>query len=176
VTLFRPKLLVLATGCHDAVPTFAGGDLPGILSARAGLALERAGIVPDRRIVLVGSGRLTQALATKLSAEVVHQIAEPDDVVRALGKLRLRGLAFRTPGGERQLRAGALLYEAAAPPAFELAVQAGGSVEFRPALGYAPRLATDGLAAKGVFCAGSVAAGRGESPEGVARAVRRALG
>ncbi len=162
ILLFRVRCLVLATGCHDAVPGFAGADLPGVFSARAGLELEAAGIVPDPRIVLVGAGAANALLERRLGNAVVARVDDPNDLERAIGKLRLRGLALRSPQGLRRVRAGVLFYDAKPAPAFELAVQAGGQVEYRDGVGYVPLLDGEGRAAPAVHCAGSMTSRAGD--------------
>jgi sarcosine oxidase, subunit alpha len=161
ILLFRVRSLVLASGCHDAVPGFAGADLPGVFSARAGLELEAAGIVPDPRIVLVGAGAANALLAQRLGSFVVARVDDPKDLERAIGKLRLRGVSLRSPQGLRRLRAGVLFYDATPAPAFELAVQAGGQVEYRNGVGYVPRLDGEGRAAPAVHCVGSMTGSAG---------------
>jgi sarcosine oxidase subunit alpha len=157
-TLFRARRVVLATGCHDAVPTFGDADLPGVYSARAALALEIGGVALDERVVLAGTGPFTRALEQRLGDRVVARIEDPAVIERATGKLRLRGVLVHSSAGRARVSAGALAFEAPPSPAFELAVQAGGSLEFRRGRGYAPRLDDDGRAADGVYCAGSVTA------------------
>lgn len=174
--LLRARVLVLATGCHDAVPEFPGGDLPGISSARAGLELEQAGIVPDSRVVLVGSGRSSEALAARLGRYLVLRVPHPETVERTLGKLTLRGLVLREHGGSRRIRAGGLFYDGTPSPAFELAVQAGGAVQFRSGIGYVPALDAVGRAAPGVYCAGSVTAEPARDVSAVVTAVHAELG
>jgi sarcosine oxidase, subunit alpha len=162
ILLFRVRRLVLASGCHDAVPGFAGADLPGVFSARAGLELEVAGIVPDPRIVLVGAGAANALLERRLGDFVVARVDDPNDLERAIGKLRLRGVSLRSPKGLRRLRAGVLFYDATPAPAFELAVQAGGQVEYRDGVGYVPLLDGEGRAAPAVHCAGSMTGRAGD--------------
>ena len=175
ITLFRPRCLVLASGCHDAVPSFAGGDLPGVMSARAGLELEAAGIVPNERVVLVGAGTRIATLAQRLGSFVIGRIDDPNDVQRAIGKLELRGVVLSTPQGTSRLKTGTLFYDAPAAPAFELAVQAGGHVEFRNGIGYVPVLDGDGRAAPSVYCAGSMSGTAGVNDENALLALTRAV-
>jgi sarcosine oxidase subunit alpha len=156
VLLFRVRCLLLASGCHDAVPGFAGADLPGVFSARAGLALQAAAIVPDARIVLVGAGPANALLEQRFGKFVVARVEDPNDLERAIGKLRLRGVSLRSAEGLRRLRAGALFYDATPAPAFELAVQAGAQVEYQNGVGYVPVLDSEGRAAPAVYCAGSI--------------------
>lgn len=156
VTLFRARRLHLATGCHDAVPRFPGGDLPGVMSGRAALALESGDVVPAQRLALVGRGPLIDACAERFRRHVVVRVEDAEDVERAVGTLTVRGLVLRTEGGSRRVDAGALVFEDTPSPAFELAVQAGARTEFRPGTGYVPVLDDHGEAAPNVRCSGSV--------------------
>jgi sarcosine oxidase subunit alpha len=158
VTLFRTPRLLLATGCHDAMPRFPGGDLPGVLSARAALDLDAGHVVPDLRIALVGRGPVLDTCAKRFERYVVARIEDPDRVEHAAGTLTLRGLVVRTEAGTERIDAGALIFDGTPSPAFELAVQAGARTEFRPGTGYVPLVDSAGQAAPGVFCAGSVVA------------------
>jgi sarcosine oxidase subunit alpha len=172
VTLFRVRRLLLATGCHDAVPSFGDADLPGVFSARAALALEASGIALDERLALVGAGPFTRELARRVTGRVATAVEDPLLVERAAGKLRLRSLWLQSPSGVIKIPVGALSYEAPGSPAFELAVQAGGGVEFQRGVGYAPRLAADGRVANGVYCAGSVSGAAKVRAEAVGSALR----
>lgn len=156
VTLFRTPRLVLATGCHDAVPRFAGGDLPGVMSARAALELDAGNVVPDLRLVLVGRGPLLDACQQRFERYVVARVEDAERVEHATGTLSLSGLVVRTRDGTQRIDAGALIFDGTPSPAFELAVQAGARTEFEPGKGYAPLIDSAGQAAPGVFCAGSV--------------------
>lgn len=173
--LFCARRVLLATGCHDAAPAFADADLPGVLSARAGLALELGGVALDRRVALVGNGPFTRALEARLVERVVARIEDASMLERAVGKLRLRGLRFQSPSGVKKVSAGALTFEAPGSPAFELAVQAGAALEFRRGLGYAPKLDAEGRAAEHVYCAGSNTASPSFPADFVAAALRSSL-
>ncbi len=158
VTLFRTRRLLLATGCHDAVPRFASGELPGVFSARAALELDAGNVVPALRIALVGRGPLLDACAERFARYVVARIEDAERVEHAVGTLAVRGLVVRTGGGSERIDAGAVIFDGTPSPAFELAVQAGARTEFRPGTGYVPVLDADGQAAPGVYCAGSMTA------------------
>jgi hypothetical protein len=67
------------------------------------------------------------------------------------------------------VRTGALLYDGPASPAFELAVQAGATLDFAPERGYLPRLDAEGRAAPNVWCAGSMTGTSEDSAKGAER-------
>jgi sarcosine oxidase subunit alpha len=168
------RAIVLATGEHDPTPDFPGNDLPGTLSARAGLALLRGGIVPDVRTVVVGEGRFAERVAAELGPHLVERI-ETRALARAEGRLRLKSVTVRAGDGERRLPAGALLYDGPASPAFELAVQAGVTLDFAPERGYVPVLHAEGRAAPNVWCTGSMTGTSEDSAAGAERLARRIL-
>lgn len=176
-SLVFARAVLLATGEHDGPPDFPGNDLPGVFSAHAGLMLLHAGILPARRVAIVGKGRFADRLANELGSHVVLS-ATLEDVVRAQGRLRIRSITVRDASEERRVRVGALFVAGLSQPAFELLVQAGGRVVFDAQRGYLPVLDSDGLGAPNVWCAGRVT-GSDEDPlesgRRAARAVARAL-
>jgi sarcosine oxidase subunit alpha len=130
----RAERLVLANGGHDASPEFANGDLPGVFSARAGLELVRAGILPGRRVALVGRASYGDALRSELGSALALEVESADRVEGVVGAQRVSRVRFE--GGESSKKLDAVLFDALEAPAFELAVQAGARVRFEPALGY----------------------------------------
>jgi sarcosine oxidase subunit alpha len=171
------RSLILATGGHDRAPSFAGNDLPGVFSARAGLALLAGGILPGRKVALVGRGRFSDRVRTALGDRVALMLDSAERVASAEGRQRLS--ALRPKDAPRRTKVDALLFDAPEAPAFELAVQAGGHSRFVPSLGYVPELDAQGRAAPGVFCAGRVTGGpneAGEQGRSVASAVAAELG
>ncbi|MBB6486084.1 2Fe-2S iron-sulfur cluster-binding protein [Rhizobium lusitanum] len=65
----RPKTVVLATGAIERPLSFANNDLPGILSAEAGLSyLRRHGVAVGRHVVIAGNNGHTQEVASALAA------------------------------------------------------------------------------------------------------------
>jgi hypothetical protein len=153
--LASTRSVLLATGAHDPVLPFAGNDLPGVMSARAGLKLLRGGIVCAERVVCAGSGRFNAALADATAARLEAMTIDPSSIVRAIGRTRLTGVIVRTGGGERRLSAGALLIDGPAFPSVELAIQAGAEVTFDEPRGYLPKCSASGQITERVWCAGS---------------------
>lgn len=168
----RARRVLLATGAHDAPPPFGNNDLPGVLSARALLGLLRAGVRLEGKLALVGEGPYAEQLAALVPEPQRWRVAL-DAVVEARGLGRVRALVARE--GERRVRRRLAVVAVDAPPspALELAVQLGARASFEPAHGYTLERDARGLAAPGVYLAGSVSLRGGAklSGEEVARAL-----
>jgi sarcosine oxidase subunit alpha len=160
--LLRCRAVLLATGRHDPSPAFPNNDLPGIFSARAALSAWRSDVLVGSRVALIGSGPYLRVLAQQLRGAVELFEIDAKDVVRALGRDRVTSVEQQTEGGVRRSKVNAIAFDGDGAPSFELAVQAGGSVDFAPGSGYFPRAAADGSVAPSVF----VSAG-GEAPSGL---------
>jgi len=145
--------LVLATGVHEAVPPFAGGDLPGCFSARAGLLALSKGVRPGARVVVIGDGELARTAAAQLGAALAAHLRDEATVTALTGTARVAGVKLSAGGS---VPADAVLYDAEAAPAFELYVQAGGSVRFDPARGYVPQADQQHRTNARVYCVGRV--------------------
>lgn len=163
--IVKPLVLVLATGAHDGVALFGNNDLPGVYSARAAALLAARGIAVGTRIVIAGDGPYADALAQKLGSKITHRIAL-DDVLAVEGSSRVSAVKVRDGGDEQTFRADALAVEHPGAPSFELAEQAGATLEVRPH-GYGPRDLGDGNIAPGVFMTGEL---RGIAPHPAALA------
>lgn len=142
--------VVLATGKHDAAPAFPNNDLPGIFSARAALWAWRADVLVGSRLAMVGSGRFAERLLQQMSGGVDIVPLDEASIVRAIGRERISGVEVRTERGSRRLKVDALAFDAPGAPSFELAVQAGASVDFDPRAGFFPRVRPGGEVAPGV--------------------------
>lgn len=147
----RCQAVLLATGHHDAVPAFPNNDLPGIFSARAALLAWQNDVLIGSRVGVVGSGRFAQRLVEQLQGAVPLVELEASSVVRAVGRERVTGIEARLEGRLRRLKVDAIAYDGPGAPSFELAVQAGGSVDFNPLAGYFPRTDANGAVAERVF-------------------------
>jgi sarcosine oxidase, subunit alpha len=152
--VLRCRAVLLATGCHDAVPAFPNNDLPGIFSARAALLAWQNDVLIGSRIGVVGSGRYARRLVEQVqgAAELVQLDAE--SVVRAVGRERVSGVEIRTDAGQRRIKLDALAFDGPGAPSFELAVQGGASVDFDGSAGYFPRTDAQGLVAERLYVAG----------------------
>lgn len=151
--LARSSTVLLATGRHDAVPAFPNNDLPGIFSARAALLAWQSDVLIGRRIAVVGSGRYAERLVEQLQGAVELVQLDEASVVRAVGRERITGIKLNTERGERKIKLDALAFDGPGAPSFELAVQAGASVDFEPTAGYFPRCDAAGQVAPRVFVA-----------------------
>lgn len=151
----RCQAVLLATGCHDAVPAFPNNDLPGIFSARAALLAWQNDVLVGNRVALLGSGRYVDVLAAQLQGAVELVQLDAASVVRAIGRERVTGVEVRTADGSRRIKVDAIAFDGPGAPSFELAVQAGAQVDFEPSSGYHPRADAHGGVAPGVFVAGA---------------------
>lgn len=147
----RCRAVVLATGRHDATPSFPNNDLPGIFSARAALIAWQSDVLLASRMALVGSGRYAEALVQQMSGAVELVALDETSVVRAIGRERVTGVEVHSAGKSRRIKVSALAFDGRGAPSFELAVQAGAAVDFDPGAGYFPRADAQGLVAERVF-------------------------
>ncbi|HVY26302.1 MAG TPA: 2Fe-2S iron-sulfur cluster-binding protein [Polyangiaceae bacterium] len=150
----RVSAVVLATGRHDAVPSFPNNDLPGVFSARAALYCWQNDVLVGKRIALVGGGRFAERMNELMSGAVELVPLEASSVVRAVGRERVSAVEVLAFGAKKRIKVDALAFDGPGAPSFELAVQAGASVDFQPDAGYFPRAADgDGRVADGVYLA-----------------------
>lgn len=149
--VLRCQAVLLATGEHDATPSFPNNDLPGIFSARAALLAWRNDVLIGSRVALVGSGLFADALARQLRGAVELFELDEQSVVSVSGRDRVSGVQVETESGKRRLKIDALAYDGPGAPSFELFVQAGASVDFKPGAGYFPRVDADGAVAPRTF-------------------------
>lgn len=125
-TLFEPRLAVIATGAHDRTLAFEQNDLPGVMSARAGLMLLSQGAKLGERVLAVrAGGDLVEAVAEAwhvlgFSKDSLLVCEGPLKSVR--GSSKVKGIVLE--GGE-ELGCDTVLVDAPGEPALELANQAG---------------------------------------------------
>jgi sarcosine oxidase subunit alpha len=149
----RCEVALVCSGLHDATPSFANNELPGIFSARAALFAWRHDVLVGRRVALVGEGPYLERLGSELSGAVeTHRLAS-EEVAAAIGRDRVRAVDV---DGAR-LRADALVFDGRGAPSFELAVQGGAALRFDPGAGYFPLYDEGGRAAPGLYVAGAMA-------------------
>ncbi len=151
--VLRCQAVLLTTGHHDAVPAFPNNDLPGIFSARAALFAWRNDVLLGSRIAVVGNGRYASCLVEQMAGAVELVQLDAPSVVRAIGRERISGVEIRTEQGTRRIKVNGLVFDGPGAPSFELAVQAGASVDFEPNSGYFPRAEPSGLVAERLFVA-----------------------
>lgn len=152
-SVVRAAAVVLATGRHDATPSFPNNDLPGVFSARAALFCWQKDVLVGKRIALVGAGRFAERMTELMSGAVELVPLEASSVLRAIGRERISAVEVEAFGAKKRIKVDALAFDAPGAPSFELAVQAGASVDFRPDSGYFPRAEGDGKVAEGVYLA-----------------------
>lgn len=171
------RAVLLAPGAHDPVLAFDGNDLPMVMSARAALALWRAGVAPADRVAVAGRGRFERRFRELAAEQVALTDVDPSALIRASGRGRLSSVLVRAGKKQQKVRAGALLVDGPGAPSFELGVQAGAIVRFEPAHGYVLERDDEGSVAPGVWVAGSAALSSDSISNGarVARALRAAL-
>lgn len=102
----RPALTVLATGAIDRPLPFALNDLPGILSAEAGLAyLRRFAIRPGKAIVVATNNGRAVEVAEAMSAAGAHVtlVDARADAAQAPNLTHLRGRRIATALGRHRV-------------------------------------------------------------------------
>jgi sarcosine oxidase subunit alpha len=173
----RCRLVLVASGGHDPTPLFGNNDLPGIFAARAALRLWRSGVRIGRRCAVVGDGRFARALIAEMNHEPKQRVFQLQVVERAVGRQRVTRVVFKEGGRARELSISLVACDGAAAPSVELLVQAGATLRFDAERGYLPELTPDGLAAPGVYAAGSSAGAHDAGHDGkrVAQLVARSL-
>ncbi len=113
------------------LPTFGNNDLPGIHAARAvGKMLRRHGVLPGRRVAVVGDPVEAGALATRLSGVGAEPVAIGAEPVEAHGNTRVDALTVRQGGREFRVDCDAVAVCGPLTPAFELARAAGARVSW----------------------------------------------
>ena len=154
--LITPRALVLATGAHDGGLAFENNDLPGVYAARAAARLAAGGVAVGERIVLVGEGPFGHALQRQLEGHATVERVAVAELVKAEGSSRVGAVVVRDNDEQRRVRCDALVIEAPAAPAFELAEQAGATVSWNGG-GFAPDApGPTSPVAPGVWVAGEV--------------------
>lgn len=156
----RPRALIVAAGYHETPPMFPGNDLPGVMGARAGLILlHRHGVLPGKRVALVGEGETLDRAAIDLAHAGVEVLrAKGQRVAEAWGGGRLEGVVLEAEGGTRKEEVDAVLAAGDETPRVELLQQAGCRMAWRDA--YVPETTRGATSVPGVFAVGSVAGRR----------------
>lgn len=102
----RARCVILATGSTDLPLPFAGGSLPGVMTARAlQILLHVERVRPGRRFAVIGSGGIAEEIADDIASAGGEVVAtDPGDApdrLRAEGargviRLHIEGRAFET--------------------------------------------------------------------------------
>ncbi len=155
--LVRARRIVVCTGGTARPPTFEGNDLPGIHSGRAlALALAEHGVLPGRRVAVLGAGPEAAALAARFAAAGLDapRVTAPVALARGPGRVR----ALRLSGGV-DLPCDTVAQGEPPAPAPDLLRALGVGVDWDPSIqAFAPRVCDDGTTpVPGLFAAGEVA-------------------
>ena len=128
----RAGAIVSAMGAYDRVPLVPGADRPGVMAARtvAGL-VERHGILPGERVLLVGDDRELAAAREQLGRAGVATLIGPIPTVSLVsvrGRRRVTGAVIRDGKGERRVSVDLVVF-ADRSPNLDLVLAAGAAVE-----------------------------------------------
>ncbi len=126
-----PERVLLAHGGQPSLMTFESNDLPGLYAGRAVARLvRRHGVLPGRRVAVVGEAQEAQALARLLEAHGAQAVAVGAEPVRAHGLHQVSSLIVRSGGQESRVDCDAVALCGPLTPAYELARAAGARVEW----------------------------------------------
>ena len=129
----RARAVVAATGSYERVPLAPGADRPGVIAARTVTTLiERYGILPGRRALLVGAGQELATAAERLgrAGSTVVGPVPTASLVSIRGRRRVSG-AITRHGRKRERHAVDLVVFADRSPNVDLVMAAGAAVEMR---------------------------------------------
>lgn len=166
----RPARTLLATGAIERPLPFSNNDLPGVLSAEAGLSyLRRFGVAVGRKVIVATNNGLAGEVAAALSSTGVEvttvDYRKGEYIVAARGRNRVETVEL-VDG--RKLAADAVLVSGGFTPTLHLYCQARGKLRWdNDLLTFVAGEPVDGVAvagaATGSFDLGSVFAGVGEA-------------
>lgn len=129
------KAVVLASGAHDGVLAFEGNDVPGVMSARAALSFLARGVAPRKKVAIVrvpGGGPFGDVLAERArSIEGLEVDVVDGEPIVVHGASRARSVVVRKGKKETKVSCDIVAVDAPRAPAYELAEQAGASIEHR---------------------------------------------
>ena len=128
----RARTVVAATGSYDRVPLVPGADLPGVMAARLVVDLmDRQGVVPGRRALLVGAGPELATAAERLElagVSIVHGPVPTAALIAVRGRRGVTG-AVVALNGKRQRVSVDLIVFGDRSPNLDLVLAAGAAVE-----------------------------------------------
>lgn len=134
----RPKRLLLATGMHEGAMAIAGGDAPRVMGVRAMSRLLHAGVAPGKSVVAIESDSARRdsagldALAGALSQANVNVVRVRErDVVAINANARSSSVETSRDGRTEKLTCDAVVVSPALSAVYELASQAGATVQWR---------------------------------------------
>lgn len=120
----RCASLVVATGADPIPFPVAGGDRPGLFSARGALRLLRRGVAVGEAVALVGWGEALDEVAALLGPGAALGPFEPTRLSAIEGRPHVEAAVV---DGQR-LRCDAVVFEGARSAAYPIAAQAGAQV------------------------------------------------
>jgi sarcosine oxidase, subunit alpha len=180
------QAVVAATGSYDRVPLAPGADRPGVMAARTVIALiDRFGVSPGDRALLVGSGQelaTAAELLTRAGVAELHGPVATASLVAVRGSTGVSGADVRIDGRRQHLGLDIVVFGDRSPN-LDVVLAAGAAVEQRGDT-VVPTLDANGRSTIGtLFVAGSAADRpiRDDASAGAARATgaaaaRAALG
>ncbi|MBN8291808.1 (2Fe-2S)-binding protein [Rhodobacter sp. NTK016B] len=174
----RPQRIVLAAGAIERPLPFDRNDLPGILSAQAGLTyLRRYALVPGKRLVIAANNDTGEEILRVLrsaGAEATLIDTRKGTTIRsARGRQQVQGVTLSS--GE-SIACDALLVSGGFTPTIHLHAQSGGKLDWDAAkLAFVPRPGTSAVISVGgaaghftlaeAFAALPAALGVGHAPQ-----------
>jgi sarcosine oxidase, subunit alpha len=130
----RAGAVVAATGSYDRVPLLPGADRPGVMAARAVVWLvERHGVLPGERALLVGAGQELASAAASLAragATVINGPVPTASLLSIRGRRGVTGAVIRTDGTDRRVSVDLVVFGDRSPN-LDLALAASAAVERR---------------------------------------------
>jgi NAD(P)H-nitrite reductase large subunit len=128
----RAGSVVAATGSYDRVPLVPGADLPGVMAARLVVDLvERYGVVPGRRALLVGAEPELATAAERLERAGVSIVFGPvptRSLIAVRGRRRVTGAVVAFDGNPQRVAVDLVVFGDRSPN-LDLALAAGAAVE-----------------------------------------------
>ncbi len=126
------RSVVAATGSYERVPLVPGADRPGVMGARLVAELvDRDGVLPGRRVLLVGNDGDVATAADRLrqaGVATLHGPVPTTSLIKVHGGRRVTG-AEVTVGGRRQRLSVDLVVFGDRSPNLDLVLAAGAAVE-----------------------------------------------
>jgi sarcosine oxidase subunit alpha len=126
------RTVVAAAGSYDRVPLVPGADLPGVMAARLAVDLvDRHGVVPGRRALLVGEGAALATAAERLKVagvSIVHGPIPTRSLIAVRGRRGVTGALVAIDGNGQRVSVDLVVFGDRSPN-LDLALAAGAAVE-----------------------------------------------
>jgi thioredoxin reductase len=124
--------VVAATGSYDRVPLVPGADRPGVMAARLVAELvDRHGVLPGRRVLLVGDDEDLATAADRLrraGVATLHGPVPTASLIRVHGRRRVTGADVMVGGQRQRLSVDNVVFGDRSPN-LDLVLAAGAAVE-----------------------------------------------